>query len=105
MNSLIHTKRMVSGHRTAIRQYYSFKLWHNTNQINGNLAFIYMGRRDTRNNILLLNSTITENRNSNNLSYVQSRSLYITPTWHGQESSSKVEDTVKNIKRTKRKKK
>lgn len=60
-----------------------------------------MGRRDTRNNRLLLHSTITENCNSNNLSYVQSRSFYITPTWHGQESSSKVEDTVRNIKEQK----
>ncbi|XP_050481237.1 mitochondrial proton/calcium exchanger protein [Bombus huntii] len=101
MNSLIRTKRMVSGHRTTIRQYYCFKLWYNTNQINGNLAFIYMGRRDTRNNRLLLHSTITENCNSNNLSYVQSRSFYITPTWYGQESSSKVEDTVRNIKEQK----
>lgn len=60
-----------------------------------------MGRRDTRNNRLLLHSTITENCNSNNLSYVQSRSFYITPTWHGQESSSKVEDTVRSIKEQK----
>lgn len=60
-----------------------------------------MGRRDTRNNRLLLHSTITENCNSNNLSYIQSRSFYITPTWYGQESSSKVEDTVKNIKEQK----
>lgn len=101
MNSLIHTKRMVSGHRTVIRQYCCFKLWHNTNSINGNLAFIYLGRRDFRSNRLLLQSTITENCNNNNLPYVQCRTFFITPTWHGQESSSKVEDTIKNIKEQK----
>ncbi|XP_043526533.1 mitochondrial proton/calcium exchanger protein [Frieseomelitta varia] len=101
MNSLIHTKRIVSGRRTAIRQYCCFKLWSNTNSINGNLAFIYVGRRDSRSNRLLLQSTITENCNNSNLPYVQYRTFFITPTWHGQESSSKVEDTIKNIKEQK----
>ncbi|KAK9293472.1 hypothetical protein QLX08_011594 [Tetragonisca angustula] len=101
MNSLIHTKRMVSGRRTAIRQYCCFKLWYNTNSINGNLAFICVDRRDFKSNRLLLQSTITENCNNSNLPYVQCRTFFITPTWHGQESSSKVEDTIKNIKEQK----
>ncbi|CAK9799986.1 Mitochondrial proton/calcium exchanger protein [Anthophora plagiata] len=98
MNSLIHSKAMVSGHRTAIRQYCCFKLWYNTNQANASLAFIYMGKRDPINNRLLLQSTTAENYSNSNLSYVQFRTFYVTPTWKGQESSSKVEDTVKNIK-------
>ncbi|CAD1475041.1 unnamed protein product, partial [Heterotrigona itama] len=81
--------------------YCCFKLWYNTNSINGNVAFIYVGGRDSRSNRLLLQSTITENCNNNNLAYVQCRTFYITPTWHGQESSSKVEDTIKNIKEQK----
>ncbi|XP_624231.2 mitochondrial proton/calcium exchanger protein [Apis mellifera] len=100
MNSLIHTQKMVSGHRRAIRNYCSFKLWYNTNQINSSLAFICVNRRNPKNNRLLLHSTITENYN-NNLSYVQFRTFYITPIWNGQESSSKVEDTIKNIKEQK----
>ncbi|CAK9805967.1 Mitochondrial proton/calcium exchanger protein [Anthophora quadrimaculata] len=98
MNSLIHSKTMVSGHRIAIRQYCCFKLWYNTNQVNAGLAFICMGKRDPINNRLLLQSTIAENYSSSNLSYVQFRTFYVTPAWKGQESSSKVEDTVKNIK-------
>ncbi|KOC68270.1 LETM1 and EF-hand domain-containing protein anon-60Da, mitochondrial [Habropoda laboriosa] len=58
-----------------------------------------MGKRDLRNNRLLLHSTVTDNFNNSNLSYVQFRTFYVTPTWKkSQESSSKVEDTVKNIK-------
>lgn len=64
------------------------------------MAFICVNRRNPKNNRLLLHSTITENYN-NNLSYVQFRTFYITPIWNGQESSSKVEDTIKNIKEQK----
>lgn len=63
-----------------------------------------MDRRDSRSNRLLLQSTITESCNNSNLPYVQCRTFYITPTWHGQESSSKVEDTIKNIKEQKEQK-
>lgn len=102
MNSLIHTKTMVSSHRTALRQYCCLKFWYNTNQKNGSLAFIYMGQNDPRNDRLLLHSRITEIYKSNNLPpYIQTRTFYITPSWYGQESSSKVEDTVKSIKEQK----
>lgn len=88
----------------SVADYCCFKLWYNTNQINGSLALIYMGKRDPRNGRFLFNSTIAENcinNNSNNLSQTQYRTFYVTPTWRGQESSSKVEDTVKNIKEQK----
>lgn len=103
MNSLIHTKAMVSGHRSAIRQYCCFKLWYNANQVNGSLALIYLGKRDPRNSRLLMHSALVENYNNynSNLPYVQLRTFYVTPTWKGQESSSKVEDTIKNIKEQK----
>ncbi|XP_076750931.1 leucine zipper and EF-hand containing transmembrane protein 1 [Xylocopa sonorina] len=101
MNFLIQTKTMVSGHRTVIRQYCCFKFWHNTNQTNGSLAFICMDKRYSRSNGLLLQSTVTENYSNSNLSYVPFRTFYVTPTWKGQDSSSKVEDTVKNIKEEK----
>lgn len=37
----------------------------------------------------------------NNMSYIQIRTFYMTPIWKGQEPSSKVEETVKNIKEEK----
>ncbi|XP_017881055.1 mitochondrial proton/calcium exchanger protein [Ceratina calcarata] len=102
MNSLIHTKTMMFSHRTALRQYCCLKFWYNTNQKNGSLAFIYMGQNDPRNDRLLLHSRITETYKNNNLPpYIQFRTFYVTPSWNGQESSSKVEDTVKNIKEQK----
>ncbi|CAL7946340.1 unnamed protein product [Xylocopa violacea] len=97
----MHTKTMVSGHRTVIRQYCCFKFWYNKNQINGSLALIYMDKRYSRSNRLLLQSVVTENCSNSNLSYVPFRTFYVTPTWKGQDSSSKVEDTVKNIKEEK----
>lgn len=44
---------------------------------------------------------IAEDHNNTSLPYLQLRTFYATPTWKGQESSSKVEDTVKNIKEQK----
>lgn len=102
MNTLIHTKTMVTGRGRAIRQYHCFKLWFNANQVNGSLALIYTGTKDPRSSRSLMCSTIVEDSKSINLPYLQLRTFYTTPTWRGQESSSKVEDTVKNIKQQKK---
>ncbi|XP_054005656.1 mitochondrial proton/calcium exchanger protein [Hylaeus anthracinus] len=104
MNTLIHRKTLAISQGRAIRQYCCFKLWHNINQINGSSALICMGKRDSRSSRLFISSTITENCNSINSPYLQLRTIYITPTWKSQESSSKVEDTVKNIKEQKEQK-
>ncbi|XP_043256935.1 mitochondrial proton/calcium exchanger protein [Colletes gigas] len=101
MNSLIHAKTMAISQGRAIRQHCSFKLWYSTAQINGSLAFIYTGKRDPKSTRLFIRSTLVESNNSINLPYLQLRTLYITPSWRSQESSSKVEDTVKNIKEQK----
>lgn len=84
-----------------ISEYCCFKLWYNANQVNGSLALIYTGTRDPRSSRSLIRSTIVEDSKSINLPYLQLRTFYTTPTWRGQESSSKVEDTVKNIKEQK----
>lgn len=76
-------------------------MWYNTNQVNGSLALIYTGKRDSRNSRLFIHPTITKNYNNINLPYLQHRTFYVTPIWKAQESSSKVEDTVKNIKEQK----
>ncbi|XP_076635665.1 leucine zipper and EF-hand containing transmembrane protein 1 [Colletes latitarsis] len=101
MNTLIHAKTMAISQGRAIRQHCSFKLWYSTTQINGSLAFIYTGKKDPKSTRLFIRSTLVESNNSINLPYLQLRTLYITPTWKSQESSSKVEDTVKNIKEQK----
>ncbi|XP_076244515.1 leucine zipper and EF-hand containing transmembrane protein 1 [Calliopsis andreniformis] len=101
MNSLIHTKRMMIGRSRTIRQHCCFKLWYNTNQVHGSLALIYTGKRDPRNSRLLIHSTIAKNNNNISIPHLQLRTFYATPTWRSQESSSKVEDTIKNIKEQK----
>lgn len=101
MNTLIHSKAMIINHGKTIRQYGCFKLWYNTNQINGGLALIYTDKRDPGNNRLLIHSKVIESCNIVNTPYLQVRTFYATPIWSGQESSSKVEDTVKNIKEQK----
>lgn len=92
---------MVVGHGKIIRQYGYFKLWYNTNQINGSLALIYTGKKDSWNNRLLIHSKLRGDYDTISAPYLQLRTFYATPIWSGQESSSKVEDTVKNIKEQK----
>ncbi|XP_076658964.1 leucine zipper and EF-hand containing transmembrane protein 1 [Halictus rubicundus] len=101
MNTLIHSKAMIINHGKTIRQYGCFKLWYNNNQINGGLALIYTDNRNLGNNRLLIHSKVIESCNIVNRPHLQLRTFYATPIWSGQESSSKVEDTVKNIKEQK----
>nr|XP_033328856.1 mitochondrial proton/calcium exchanger protein [Megalopta genalis] len=101
MNTLIHTKARVVGHGKTIRQYGCFKLWYNTSQINGSLALVYTGKKDSWDNRLLIHSKLRGGCNTISTPYLQLRTFYATPIWNGQESSSKVEDTVKNIKEQK----
>ncbi|XP_076279143.1 leucine zipper and EF-hand containing transmembrane protein 1 [Lasioglossum baleicum] len=101
MNTLIHSKAMIINHSKTIRQYGCFKLWYNANQTNGGLALIYTDRTDLGNNRLSMHSKVIESFNIVNTPYLQVRTFYATPIWSGKESSSKVEDTVKNIKEQK----
>jgi len=39
--------------------------------------------------------------NDKSITYLQIRTFYATPSWNGQEPSSKIEETVKNIKEEK----
>lgn len=99
MNSLIHTKTMITGRPGGvIRRYSPFKLWYNTNHTMGGVALIYTGLRDPKR--LLLESTVSP-AYINNVTHLHIRTFYITPNWKGQDSSSKVEETVKNIKEEK----
>ncbi|XP_031827296.1 leucine zipper and EF-hand containing transmembrane protein 1 [Nomia melanderi] len=94
MNSLIRTRAKIIGHGRTICRY-------NTNQIYGNLALIYSDERSLKHNRILIHSKTTGNCNNISEPYLQFRTFYTSPTWNGQESSSKVEDTVKNIKEQK----
>lgn len=93
---------MINGHSGIIRRYSPFKLWHNTNHTMSGIALIYTGLRDPKRLLLEHNSTVSP-KYINNVTYTHLyvRTFYITPHWMGQESSSKVEETVKNIKEEK----
>ncbi|EZA48684.1 hypothetical protein DMN91_001841 [Ooceraea biroi] len=100
MNALIHTKTMMTGYGGVIRRYSSSKLWHNTNCMTGGIALVYTDLRDSR-SLLLHPMYIVPATYVNNMTYPQIRTLYVTPSWRGQEPSSKIEETVKTIKEEK----
>lgn len=81
-----------------ISGYSPFKLWYNTNRTMGGIALIYTGLKDP--NRLLLEPTVSP-AYINNITHLHIRTFYITSNWKGQEPSSKVEETVKNIKEEK----
>ncbi|XP_011633164.1 mitochondrial proton/calcium exchanger protein [Pogonomyrmex barbatus] len=101
MNTLFHTKTMIAGHGGVItRRYSPFKLWYNTNHIMGGIALVYTDLRDPRK--LLLEPTVSPAYiNNKSMACLQIRTFYITPNWKSQEPSSKIEETVKNIKEEK----
>ena len=78
--------------------YSPFKLWYNTNHTMGSISLIYTRLRDPRR---LLLEPIVLPMYINNKTCLQIRTFYVTPSWKGQESSSKIEETVKNIKEEK----
>ncbi|XP_012229350.1 mitochondrial proton/calcium exchanger protein [Linepithema humile] len=98
MNTLIHAKTMMSGQGGIIRYYAPFKLWYNTNHTMGRIAVIYT---DLKNSKKLTLDSIVPPAYINNATCLQIRTFYVTPRWKGQESSSKIEETVKNIKEEK----
>lgn len=93
---------MITGHGRVFRQWCHLKLWCNTNYINGNLALIHMGVNNSRSNGNLWMYSAVAHNTVNNVPYQQVRTFYATNHWRSQESSSKVEDTVKNIKEQKK---
>ncbi|XP_077275797.1 leucine zipper and EF-hand containing transmembrane protein 1 [Temnothorax americanus] len=101
MNALIHTKTMIAGRGGAIaRRYSSFKLWYSANHAMGGIALIYTDLREPRR--LLLEPTLPPMYvNDKNVTCLQIRTFYVTPSSNGQEPSSKIEETVKNIKEEK----
>ncbi|XP_018060230.1 PREDICTED: LETM1 and EF-hand domain-containing protein anon-60Da, mitochondrial isoform X2 [Atta colombica] len=64
----------------------------------GSISLIYTRLRDPRR---LLLEPIVLPMYINNKTCLQIRTFYVTPSWKGQESSSKIEETVKNIKEEK----
>ncbi|KAL0132612.1 hypothetical protein PUN28_000400 [Cardiocondyla obscurior] len=99
MNALIHTKTMIAGRSGVIaRRYSPFKSWYNVNHTTGGIALIYTDLKKTR---LLLEPTVPSIYIDKNVTCLQIRTFYVTPSWSGQEPSSKIEETVKNIKEEK----
>lgn len=83
--------------------YSPFKLWYNDHTMGG-IALIYTDLREPRR---LLRQPIVQPSmyiNDKNVTCLQIRTFYVTPSWNGQEPSSKIEETVKNIKEEKERK-
>ncbi|XP_018376231.1 PREDICTED: LETM1 domain-containing protein LETM2, mitochondrial isoform X1 [Trachymyrmex cornetzi] len=104
MNTLIHTK-MIAGHggvivRRMCHRYSPFKLWYNTSHTIGSISLIYTRLRDPR-RLLLEPTVLPMYINNKSMTCLQIRTFYVTPSWNGQESSSKIEEAVKNIKEEK----
>ncbi|XP_020293379.1 LETM1 domain-containing protein LETM2, mitochondrial [Pseudomyrmex gracilis] len=100
MNTLIHTKRMIIEHGGIIRRCSPFKLLYNNNHTMGSIALLYTFNFNQNRKNLLPEPTVLS-AYVNNMPYIQIRTFYMTPNWKGQEPSSKVEETVKNIKEEK----
>lgn len=68
----------------------------------GRIAVIYTDLKDPKR--LTVDSIVPPayiNKYVNNTICLQIRTFYVTPNWKGQESSSKIEEAVKNIKEEK----
>ncbi|XP_011062478.1 PREDICTED: LETM1 domain-containing protein LETM2, mitochondrial [Acromyrmex echinatior] len=100
MNTLIHTKMIADHGGVIVRRYSPFKLWYNTNYTMGSISLIYTRLRDPR-RLLLEPTVLPMYINDKSITCLQIRTFYVTPSWNGQESSSKIEKTVKNIKEEK----
>lgn len=66
----------------------------------GGIALIYTDLRDRR-RLLLEPTPPTMYINDKSIACLQIRTFYVTPSWSSQEPSSKIEETVKNIKEEK----
>lgn len=67
----------------------------------GGIALIYTGLREPRKLSLEPAAAPPLCISSKNVTYLHIRTFYVTPNWSGQEPSSKIEETVKNIKEEK----
>ncbi|XP_066584131.1 mitochondrial proton/calcium exchanger protein [Prorops nasuta] len=99
MNSLIYSKMMVTRHGSTMRRC-NIVTWYNTRQMYEGTSLISMSIRDSNTKKLLKDSVLHETYPSSN-AYSPIRTFYMTPTWNGQEPSSKIEETVKSIKEEK----
>lgn len=80
-------------------EYSPFKLWYNANHTMGGIALTYTDVRKPR---LLLEPIVPlVYINDKSVTCLQIRTFYTTPSWNGQEPSSKIEETVKSIKEEK----
>lgn len=73
------------------------------NHTMGSIALIYTDLRDPRRLLLepIVSPMYINNINNKNITYLQVRTFYVSPSWRGQEPSSKIEETVKSIKEEK----
>ncbi|XP_043500154.1 mitochondrial proton/calcium exchanger protein [Polistes fuscatus] len=100
MNPLIYSKTLTNNHGRLIRQYWCLKSWYNSNHTNSIPSVICIDlKRPTCNQTLV--DFVLLDTHSKNMMYLQTRSFSRSLVFHGQEPSSKIEETVKNIKEQK----
>lgn len=104
MNPLIYTKTLVNSHGKIIRQHWCLKSWYSTNYPNCRPSLVCIDLNKSTCNHTLLECSTPLNAYPNNLVSLQIRSFSGSPIWHGQEPSSKIEETVNDIKEQKEQK-
>ncbi|KAK2583879.1 hypothetical protein KPH14_001153 [Odynerus spinipes] len=100
MNPLIYTKTLVNSHGRIIRQHWCLKSWYSTSYTNCAQGLIYIDIKKSTCNQALTDYVMLGTRPTN-IMYLQTRSFSGSPIWKGQEPSSKIEETVKDIKEQK----
>ncbi|XP_051168793.1 mitochondrial proton/calcium exchanger protein [Leptopilina boulardi] len=99
MNLLVYTKPLIAPHLGAMRRCCCQRAWFSENRMLGTFDLFHTENKDIRvistptSQIFL--GTLT------NVKYHPIRNFHTSITWRGQEPSSKVEETVKNIKEKK----
>ncbi|XP_043670521.1 mitochondrial proton/calcium exchanger protein [Vespula pensylvanica] len=103
MNPLIYTKTLMNSHGRIIRQHWYLKSWYSNNHTNCIPSVIYIDVKRPTYNQILIESTLLD-AHPKNMMYLQTRSFSGSIILHGQEPSSKIEETVKSIKEQKEQK-
>lgn len=99
MNPLIYTKTLVNSNGRIIRQHWCLKSWYSNNSTHFLPIPIYIDAKRSTNTKHFPQSTFLDTYPTNFC--LQTRSFSGSPIWYSQEPSSKIEETVKDIKEQK----
>ncbi|XP_046821774.1 mitochondrial proton/calcium exchanger protein [Vespa crabro] len=103
MNPLIYTKTLMISHGRIIKKHWYLKSWYGNNHTNCIPSLIYINVKRPAYNQILIESALLD-AHPKNMIYLQTRSFSGSTILHGQEPSSKIEETVNSIKEQKEQK-